>query len=79
MCLSTSLLLSNIFALFRALDHYFSESTSPPSEEWQEFFKPAVVDVICPVFLTTLRKCSVNVFNMLGMHSLMILFYLFHS
>ena len=57
-CLSTSLLFSNILALFRTLDHYFSDVMSPQKEEWQEFFRPAVLDVICPIFLTALRKFS---------------------
>ena len=55
-CLSTALIFSNIFALFHAVDDYFSEVASAQAEEWQEFFKPAVVDVICPVFLRVLRK-----------------------
>ena len=57
-CLSTALIFSNVFTLFRTVDHYFSETTSPLAEEWREFFKPAVVDTICPVFLTVLRKSS---------------------
>lgn len=57
-CLSTALIFSNIFTLFQTVDVYFSETASPQAEEWQEFFKPAVVDVICPVFLRVLRKSS---------------------